>query len=265
MVSVRWWFGLFQTVEKENPQNKKEKAKFPEAPGIEISAKISMPNKFETEPSKWYVNLVKTGRKIYNEKNESMSPHSQFGQKGSVNGKWALDSGFPYFGHYFKPDKNGKLVNLVPKEEDFFIDTPYQQWDTPLKKKGDWTMGVNLAAIDNFNVTKSEFTDEEFKTFLMFQSQRKGQLAFPVPIKVYSGWKLNGSVQWNKKTDLYEMVREGKSYQYFNIPASAGKEIFPSLTLLPEWNVAATPIVWFRDYFISTPAREARRKLCCQF
>ena len=67
----------------------------------------------------------------------------------------------------------------------------------PKKRKGE--LGTAL---------KVEFKDQEFQTFLMFQSmRRKGPLeSFPVPIQIYSGWKMSGAGVWDDKAKAWDTV-----------------------------------------------------------
>ena len=68
--------------------------------------------------------------------------------------------------------------------------------------------------------------DQAFKTYLMFESKRTGQLAFPVPILVYSNWQITGTAKW---------VDEKKAYVASELNQAEGTQVTPT-AFEPEWS-----------------------------
>jgi hypothetical protein len=218
-------------------------------PGMTLEATAEMPAPFGATDNIWsYVQLVKPGLSV---QLQSGKTASFFSRNGPLSGKWILDGGFPIYGWFYKIEpKTQRLRRWDTKAGDFiaadprnpgavyeFVDTPGFGWSTALVTPGDFKKGVlkgtafetkdgkNTKKLGEIN--KVEFKDQQFKTFVMFQSKRIPSYA--VPITVYSGWSMDGVVNWNAKSNLYDGV-------VASMKSAVGQETAPPIPFGPIWD-----------------------------
>jgi hypothetical protein len=205
-----------------------------EKPGLRIDiTSVSVPERVKNETNiVGFVQLVKPNLKYINtDRKKTASLRSPYPPHASVNGEWCLDGNYPYSELAWEVLPTGKLAQVNPMKKEAptaLLDSPFVRLTSKWKDKDDPKKGLEMSELKDFGEILGAKMDHEFRSFFIYRPPpwRSGHNTFAVPIQVYSGWTVKGTMAWDGSR--YLPVEK-------SLDATAGNLVLPNDGLLPEW------------------------------